>query len=724
MFKGHLLYSMISILLAASSAIASETLSPVPLTTPLPNELQYSFNWWQPMVGANTAYATGKLGSGVVVGILDTGINTSNLEFKGRLLPGYNAIANNTQVMDDHGHGTHVAGILGASANSGLTVGIAPLVSLMPIKIFDAAGSGLESSFTTGIQYSINRGARILNLSLGSSLPFGQDDALRKAVNAGQLVVAAAGNNGSANPDYPAQYAKESWAKGQIIAVGALDQSGEMAFSSNRAGNTANYFVVAPGTWIASTSGANQYSYMSGTSMAAPIVSGVAADILSCWPYLRANQLSSIIFQTSTHMGATAVGVADPVYGWGLVNLTKALQPIGPTRLALANNIHGVSTSLVHTNSLIKAKVFSGLSMTATDDFGRGYSYALEQFAVQPMVSELGSLFSRMDKQMSLVEGRTVDSRLTVSMYGDSSGSRQQDAGLLDATDAPPLTLSGFNYVQEFAGGEYTVGMNGFADQYFGLSSDYKNLPLTNNFANPYFQFAGTSSHLGTGYELGDGYKVKMGLLNAVNPLPGLPLLGDSTEASGWVAELEKEFDGGVARITAGAVKEDGSMLGVTGSSAFEMTGAETNYISFSGAYHLTKTDSLLVQAAAGNTVSCGEALIKDSEARTMSWSLGLLHQDALREGDALALAVSQPMKVVSGRMDLSLPTVDENGLVGFESTRIDIASEQTETDFEVGYMAPLANGASVHFNAAYKQNVGNSDENATVVGLRFNTRF
>ena len=458
--------------------------------------------------------------------------------------------------------------------------------------------------------------------------------------------------------------------------------------------------------------------------MAAPIVSGVAADILSCWPYLRANQLSSIIFQSSTHMGTTAVGVADPVYGWGLVNLTKALQPIGPTKLALANNtIQGVTASLVHTNSIIKSKVFSGLSMTATDDFGRGYSYALEQFAVQTKVSDLGSLFSRMDKQMSMVEGRTAATRLTVSMYGDSEVG-QEGADLFNVTDSQALTLGGFNYVQEFGGGEYTLGMNGFADQYFGLSSEYKNLPLTNTFANPYFQFAGTASHLGAGCDLGEGYKVKVGLLNSVSPLVGQTLLEGSNEATGWVVEMEKEFKGGVARITAGAINEDSSLLGVTGSSAFQMSGAKTDYVSLSGAYHLTKKDSLLVQVSTGNTVSSGDALIKDSEARTTSWSLGLLRQDALREGDALALAVSQPMKVVSGQMDLSLPTVDENGLSGFEFSRVNIASEQTETDFEVGYKTPLANGASVHFNAAYKQNVGNSDEDATVVGLRFSTKF
>ncbi|OGR00561.1 MAG: hypothetical protein A2505_01310 [Deltaproteobacteria bacterium RIFOXYD12_FULL_55_16] len=179
-----------------------------------------------------------------------------------------------------------------------------------------------------------------------------------------------------------------------------------------------------------------------------------------------------------------------------------------------------------------------------------------------------------------------------------------------------------------------------------------------------------------------------------------------------------------MARITAGTVNEDSSMLGVTGSAAFKISGANTSYVSFSGAYNLTANDSLLAQISSGTSKSSGNSLINDSETKTISWSLGLLHQNTWRQGDKFALTVSQPMKVTSGSMNLLLPTVDADGVGGFQASRVDLTSDKTETDFEIGYMAPMSKASSVYFNTAYKQNVGNTDENATVTALRFMTSF
>src|SRR3990172_6667186 len=124
-----------------------------PVTT-LPTELKNSFNWWQPMVGANTAYTMGARGKGIIVGVIDTGIDLNNREFKGRLVTGYNAVSPWKTPADDNGHGTHVAGIIGAAADGSMTVGIAPDVSLMPVKVLNSSGSGTQTSFNAGVQYS------------------------------------------------------------------------------------------------------------------------------------------------------------------------------------------------------------------------------------------------------------------------------------------------------------------------------------------------------------------------------------------------------------------------------------------------------------------------------------------------------------------------------------------------------------------------------------------
>lgn len=723
--------SILVLAICSSGAVWADevNVADISLVTTLPSELKNTFNWWQPMVGAKTAYTMGARGKGIIVGVVDTGIDLNNKEFKGRLVTGYNAVSPSQTPMDDNGHGTHVAGIIGAAADGSMTVGIAPDVSLMPVKILNSSGSGTETSFNSGIQYSIKGGARILNMSFGVGGQFGQSG-IKQAVSAGQLVVAAAGNDGGANPAWPARYAKEAWANGQVIAVGAVDSNSKIASFSNRAGDTKNYFVVAPGAKIASTYLNGKYVYMSGTSMATPMVSGVAADIWSNWMYLKANQVSSIIFQTATHLGTSAAGTPDAVYGWGLVNLTKALQPVGEPMLATTSTSYALGSSALSTNSLIKKSAFNGLSLTATDDFGRAYSYELGSFAIKPVISDIDTLFAGMDKQMSMVERTARDSSLALSLYGAPT-EMQKLGNPFYVPEPAGTTIAGFSFMQKFGcqvkecQGEYAFGANGFADKYFGLSADYKYLPISNSFAIPYFQFAGTASHLAVGYGMGAGYKLKMGMLNAANPLVAQPMLSYSSGSKGWVGEIEKKFDGGTILATVGGINESQSLLGASGTAAFGMNGAETRFVSLSGSYRLTPGTSLLAQASTGVTNTTGGGIILDSEAKTLSWSLGLLHQDAWKQGDKLAFSVAQPMKVTSGSMNMALPTVDmESGQGGFNLSSINLASGYAETDFEVGYMTPVLKASTLRFIAAYKQNQNNEPGNEKVIGVRYQIAF
>jgi subtilisin family serine protease len=118
--------------------------------------------------------------------------------------------------------------------------------------------------------------ASIVNVSLSSANAY-DPRATQQAVRAGLLIVVAAGNDALANPVWPARFAKEAWANNQVIAVGAVDANHRIASFSNRAGDTAAWFLVAPGVDIVSSYVNGQYVYMSGTSMATPVVSGAAA---------------------------------------------------------------------------------------------------------------------------------------------------------------------------------------------------------------------------------------------------------------------------------------------------------------------------------------------------------------------------------------------------------------------------------------------------------------
>ncbi len=236
-------------ILAASGFASAQTTSLTPEETKSPGVYQ---------IKAPALYSLGVTGLNVTMAIIDTGIMTTHPEFAHptlgiRVLTGYNAFDGLTNALDDNGHGTHVAGISGAGENNSGMFGVAYDAFLLPIKVLNDSGSGTSTSVAKGIQYAVGK-AFAINLSLGSSSPFKNvKDALKNAVNAGMVVAAAAGNSGGPNPIWPARHAKEAWAKGQIVAVGAVNANNVIAPWSNRAGDTMNFYLVAPGVDVYST---------------------------------------------------------------------------------------------------------------------------------------------------------------------------------------------------------------------------------------------------------------------------------------------------------------------------------------------------------------------------------------------------------------------------------------------------------------------------------------
>ncbi len=271
-------------------------------------------------VNAPTAWNFSTGSPSVIVAIVDTGIALTHPEFAGRLTAGWDYVNSDNDPTDDQGHGTHVAGIVAAAMDGQGMVGIAPNVRLMPVKVLNNANpsTGTWANISQGIRYAADYGARVINLSLGgTSFSSVMQDAVRYAASKGAVVVAAAGNQGSSTPFYPASYE-------EAIAVGATNEDDEYWTLSNYG---AWVDVTAPGASIWSTywdrnTGTNTYGFMSGTSMAAPHVSGLAALLLSYRPTLSAADVRAIIEQTAVDKGVTGF---DIYYGWGRMDAGAAL---------------------------------------------------------------------------------------------------------------------------------------------------------------------------------------------------------------------------------------------------------------------------------------------------------------------------------------------------------------------------------------------------------------
>jgi subtilisin family serine protease len=306
-----------------------------------------NMTWNVTKVNAHHVWAQGFKGEGIVVGIMDTGVNYNHQDLQGRMwihpdfpFHGYNFVSNTLNTMDIQSHGTHVAGTVAGTGTSGSATGVAPQATIMILKVLGDTGSGTEAGVWAGIQFGVEHGAHVLNLSLGWKHAWNPDRATWRtafinAAAAGVISSVAAGNEGTSSSDmppsevrtpgdvpppwiHPDQAANAGGTSG-VVSVGSLLQTDNLSgFSSkgpvtwqNVAGYNDYQFnpgvglirpdVSAPGSTITSlTHNSNTgYTVKSGTSMAAPAVAGVMALILSKNPFLTPAQVSQILEESA-----------------------------------------------------------------------------------------------------------------------------------------------------------------------------------------------------------------------------------------------------------------------------------------------------------------------------------------------------------------------------------------------------------------------------------------
>lgn len=279
--------------------------------------------WGIDRVDAELVWPSGNTANPVKVGVIDTGISNKHSDLLANVKGGINTINPKRNWNDDNGHGSHVAGIIGALDNGLGVVGVAPNVDLYAIKVLNANGSGYLSDIIEGLDWAVNNNLKVVNLSLGTSSDIPSfHDAIIATKNAGVTVVAAAGNSGG-TVLYPAAYP-------ETIAVSATDNADQVTAWSSRGPEVD---LAAPGSAIYSTYKGTGYATLSGTSMAAPHVAGTAALVINtpvgAYDANANGQWDPSEVQQKLQDRATDLGLvgADSLYGYGLVNAYQAVQP-------------------------------------------------------------------------------------------------------------------------------------------------------------------------------------------------------------------------------------------------------------------------------------------------------------------------------------------------------------------------------------------------------------
>lgn len=268
----------------------------------------------------------------VIVAVIDTGIDPTHPDLKANLWKGssgetgFNFVTNRPNPLDDHGHGTHVAGIIGAASNPKVgTSGVAPSVSLMAVKYYSDSNSGLTNLKNTvkAIDWAVQHGANIINYS-GGGPEFSEEEflAIKRAEAQGVLIIAAAGNE-KQDIDQPRHfYYPAAYRVSNVISVAALDIDNHLLKTSNW--GKLKVDVAAPGENIFSTLPGGKYGYMSGTSQATAFVTGVAALLLSKNPSLNPSQIRQILRQSSDSITGLNLKIASG----GRVNAYRALLAV------------------------------------------------------------------------------------------------------------------------------------------------------------------------------------------------------------------------------------------------------------------------------------------------------------------------------------------------------------------------------------------------------------
>jgi len=256
-----------------------------------------------------------ELGNNIIVALLDTGVDDTHPDLIERTLQGYNFVDDNMMTSDRNSHGTACAGIIvGNGKNPASANGVAPAAYLLPVKVMDDNGKGNSFAVIEGIVYAVERGAKVINLSIGTA---GDSKILREAIDyalkKGAVVIAAAGNDGSQTTLLPAGYE-------DVICVGAVDGQKNHAPFSNF-GDEIN--IVAPGVAVYTTAPDGKYKSFTGTSAAAPFVSGAVAALLSQKPNLSPEEAMDKVLNFTDNLGPAN---RDYLFGNGIVNIKRILE--------------------------------------------------------------------------------------------------------------------------------------------------------------------------------------------------------------------------------------------------------------------------------------------------------------------------------------------------------------------------------------------------------------
>lgn len=692
---------------------------------------EYNFNYGLAAINASGAYATGRTGAGVKVAVIDSGIDVANPEFQGAIDPASTNIVtgDSADVQDQGGHGTAVAGVIRAARNGWDTHGVAYGATLLVVRS-DIPGSCAtrcsfaNSDLANATNYAVANGAKVINYSLGGATPAPAFASALATASASAVLVLAAGNSAGADPIDPALSVA---AAGQGIAVGAVDSTNTIASFSNRAGIAKDFFLVAPGVSIATTSIGGGASYWNGTSFSAPHVAAAAAVLYEAFPFMTPAQVVDALLRSARDLGDPGT---DEIYGRGLVDLGAAMEPLGALSVPTGGSVSGPAADLGATGVRLGAAFGDALANAAL----------LRQVAVldmygRPYGADLSDRVQRTASAPDLREWlRPARERagVSVDLGGHAQVSLQTETRRTTAADSgdDPAASDGRFAIRAALGNGYEIGaargrgldaVLGFS----GAAAGFAEAPIAGHaFASPFLTMAAQGEAMAVGAPLGP-LTLRLGLASQSADPQGATAVAPTRTTVGEIGYTAR--NGAALKVQLGQLREAETLLESSGTGALALgAGARTGFVGLYGSAPLSSASEIVASFTTGLSApgGSGDGLLRDvSTLRSDAFSLGVFTRGAFADADRLGFVLSQPLRTAAGAATLDVPVGRTlAGDVVRASERVGLVPSGREIDAEIQYAIAFGERQSLLLDLMLQLEPGHDADAdpALVGGLRY----
>lgn len=677
--------------------------STTPTRTPSVNydDAEYERSNAATSANALAAYQNGATGAGVTIAFLDSGLSQVGTEFSGRVSSASTAFGGNTSITDEDGHGTSVAAVAAAGHNGSGIEGVAFGATILALRTDTAGTCGTSggckfdtSTLTQALDYARTSGAKIVNMSLGgAAMPDQLVQAVGRATAAGMIVVIAAGNDGTPQPDPFAQVASASEARGLVIIAGSHDATGAISSFSDQAGSFGQYYLTALGENVLTVTNTGQTVLASGTSYATPAVAAAAALLEQAFPNLTPAQVVALLYSSADDAGATGI---DSVYGNGLLDLAKAFQPAGTTSLAgttVAVSASNVSLLSPAMGDATVANAALGRAVVL-DSYGRAFAMNLaanvgRQSSPAPLAQALGG---DLTTQGTRLPGLALSTTIAHDIAGEPwAGLAQRGRGFTAPIEARALGGSAVSRIDRhtIAGFAYAEGGRALGDQLSPAQAPGSFLAARGPAETPGFPTRAAMS-LAVRHLIGRlavTATAEHGTLAAVSPTdparPGYTLM---------TVGADRRLGALFLAADVGGIAEASTLFGARLSPALGRGGSATRFLDLSARLALGGGWSAgaawrrgWTRAEAGGVLASGSL-----DSSSAAFDLG-------RAGRASRFAIrfAMPPRITGGGLDLVIPTSYDyaTGTIGHTDARLSLSPAGRERDIEATWGGRLGAG-------------------------------